>query len=213
MLTKINFAIIIFSCFCFLSEFSSAQSNEQLVQEGITNYQHGNYEKAIDLFNKALRNIARTQTDIPIASVSEESDIVVSSESDVQVSNDRYMGVSNLQFAGVSRKEFMGVSPEHQVSNPLYFQGAISGKIYIYRGRAYLKLGMTRQAFNDFDNASNLNPLFTEIYFRRAISYQNLEEEDICGDLKDAMELGYRSAESLYNRLCNRTYRTVAISY
>jgi tetratricopeptide (TPR) repeat protein len=205
MLNKINFAIIIFSCFCFLSEFSSAQSNEQLVQEGISNYQHGNYEKAIDLFNRALRNIASTQKVIQLANVSVKSDVTVSKESDVRVSNERYARVSNVQLAGLSRRESMGVSPENQVSNPLYFHSAISGKIYVYRGRAYLELGMTREAFNDFDNAMKLNPLFAEVYFRRAITYRNPEEDDICGDLKSAMEMGYRSAETLYDRLCNRS--------
>ena len=205
MLYKINFAIIIISCFCFLSGFSVAQSNEQLVQEGISNYQHGNYEKAIDLFNKALRNIARTQKDIQLANVSVKSDVAVSKESDVRVSNERYARVSNVELAGVSGKEFMGVSPENQVINPLNFQGAISGKIYVYRGRAYLELGMNRKAFDDFDNAMNFNPLYAEVYFRRAITYRNPEEDDICGDLKSGMELGYRSAESLYERLCNRT--------
>jgi tetratricopeptide (TPR) repeat protein len=206
MLNKINFAIIIFSCFCFLSEFSSAQSNEQLVQEGISNYHHGNYEKAIELFNKALRNIASTQKDIQLANVSVKSDVTVSKESDVRVSNERYARVSNVQLAGLSRREFMGVSPENQVSNPLYFHAAISGKIYVYRGRAYLELGMTREAFNDFDNAMKLNPIFTEVYFRRAITYRNPEEDDICRDLKSAMEMGYRSAETLYDRLCNRSF-------
>ena len=206
MLNKINFAIIIISCFCFLSEFSSAQSNEQLVQEGISYYQHGNYEKAIDLFNKALRNIASTQKDIQLANVSVKSDVTISKESDVRVSNERNVGVSDRQFIGVVQREFMGVSPENRVSNPLYFQGAISGKIYVYRGRAYLELGMTREAFNDFDNAMKLNPLFAEVYFRRAITHRNPEEDDICGDLKSAMEMGYRSAETLYDRLCNRSF-------
>ena len=206
MLNKINFALIIISCFCFLSEFSSAQSNEQLVQEGISNYQHGNYEKAIELFNKALRNIARTQKDLQLANVSVKTDITVSKESDVRVSNERNVGVSDRQFIGVSRRENTRISPKNNVTNPLNFQGAISGKIYIYRGRAYLELGMTRKAFNDFDNAMNLNPLYAEVYFRRAITYRNPEEDDICGDLKSAMEMGYRSAETLYDRLCNRSF-------
>jgi tetratricopeptide (TPR) repeat protein len=206
MLNKIIFAIIIISCFCFLSEFSSAQSNEQLVQEGISYYQHGNYEKAIDLFNKALRNIASTQKDIQLANVSVRTDIAVSNTSNVGLSDERNIGVSDRQFIGVLRRENMGISPKNHVNNPLNFQGAISGKIYVYRGRAYLELGMTREAFNDFDNAMKLNPLFAEVYFRRAITHRNPEEDDICGDLKSAMEMGYRSAETLYNRLCNRSF-------
>ena len=206
MLNKINFAIIIFSCFCFLSEFSSAQSNEQLVQEGITNYQHGNYEKAIDLFNKALRNIASSQKRIELANVSVRTDVAVSNTSNVGISYERNIRVSDRQLIGTTGREFMGVSSEDQVSNPLYVYSVISGKIFVYRGRAYLELGRTREAFNDFDKALELNPLFTEVYFRRAITYRNPEEDDLCGDLKSAMNMGYRSAETLYDRLCNRSF-------
>jgi len=206
MLNKINFAIIIFSCFCFLSEFSSAQSNEQLVQEGITNYQHGNYEKAIDLFNKALRNIASSQKRIELANVSVRTDVAVSNTSNVGISDERNIRVSDRQLIGTTGREFMGVSSEDQVSNPLYVYSVISGKIFVYRGRAYLELGRTREAFNDFDKALELNPLFTEVYFRRAITYRNPEEDDLCGDLKSAMNMGYRSAETLYDRLCNRSF-------
>jgi tetratricopeptide (TPR) repeat protein len=205
MLNKINFAIIIFSCFCFLSEFSSAQSNEQLVQEGISNYHHGKYEKAIDLFNKALRNIASTQKDIQLANVSVRTDISVSNKSNVGVSKDRYVSVSRRDFIAVERRGFTGVSSTNNVINPLNFHGSISGKIYIYRGRAYLKLGQNRKAFSDFDKALYLNPLYSEAFFRRSIRYQDPEVDDICGDLTSGMELGYRSAESLYDRLCNRT--------
>jgi tetratricopeptide (TPR) repeat protein len=205
MLNKINFAIIIFCSFVMLSGFSSAQSNEQLVQEGITNYQHGNYEKAIELFNKALRNIASSQKRIELANVSVKTDVAVSNTSNVGISDERNIRVSDRQLIGTTGREFMGVSSEDQVSNPLYVYSVISGKIFVYRGRAYLELGRTREAFNDFDKALELNPQFTEVYFRRAISYRNPEEGDLCGELKSAMNMGYRSAESLYDRLCNRS--------
>lgn len=203
MLNKLIFTIIIISCFCFLSDFSSAQSNEQLVQEGITNYHHGNYEKAIDLFNKALKNIASTQKVIELANVSVRSDIKVSKESDVRLSNERLMGVSNVQFIGVSRREFTRVSPKNHVTNPLSFHGSIAGKIYIYRGRAYLKLGITSKAFSDFDKAFYLNPSYSEAFFRRSITYQDPEVDDICRDLKRAMQMGYNSGKMFYYKLCN----------
>ena len=203
MLNKIIFTIIIISCFCFLSEFSVAQSNEQLVQEGISNYHHGNYEKAIELFNKALRNIASTQKVIQLANVSSRTDIVVSNKSNVGLSDDRYMRSSNKQFIGVVRRENMGVSSKDRVTNPLTFYGSISGKIYIYRGRAYLKLGQRRKAFSDFDKALYLNPLYSEVFFRRSIRYQDPEIDDICGDLKKAMQMGYNSGKMFYYKLCN----------
>ncbi len=203
MLNKIIFTIIIISCFCFLSEFSSAQSNEQIVQEGISNYHHGNYEKAIELFNKALRNIASTQKVIQLANVSVRTDVDVSNKSNVGLSDDRFMGISDKQFIGVVRRENVGVSRKSQVINPLNFHGSISGKIYIYRGRAYLKLGMTRKAFSDFDKAFYLNPSYSEAFFRRSIRYQYTEEDDICGDLKRAMQMGYVSGKVFFYKLCN----------
>ena len=203
MLNKIIFTITIISCFCFLSEFSSAQSNEQIVQEGISNYHHGNYEKAIELFNKALRNIASTQKVIQLANVSVRTDVKVSNESNVGVSKDRYVSVSRRDFIAVETRRFMGVSSANNVTNPLNFHGSISGKIYIYRGRAYLKLGQTRKAFRDFDKALYLNPLYSEAFFRRSMRYQDPEIDDICGDLKKAMQMGYNSGKTFYYKLCN----------
>ena len=203
MLIKFIFTIIIISCFCLLSEFTIAQSNEQLVQEGITNYQHGNYEKAIELFNKALRNIASTQKVIQLANVSVRTDIDVSNKSNVGLSNERNIRVSNVQFVGVSKREITRVNPKNLVSNPRNFQGSIAGKIYIYRGRSYLKLGMSRNAFNDFDKAVYLNPLYSEAFFRRSIRYQDPEEDDICGDLRRAMQRGHVSGKIFYYKLCN----------
>ena len=203
MLNKNIFTIIIISCLCFLSEFSVAQSNEQIVQEGISNYHHGNYEKAIELFNKALRNIASTQKVIELANVSVRTDVAVSNKSNVGLTDDRFMGISDKQFIGVVRRENMGVSRKNQVINPLKFHGSISGKIYIYRGRAYLKLGQTRKAFSDFDKALYLNPLYSEAFFRRSMRYQDPEIDDICGDLKKAMQMGYASGKTFYYKLCN----------
>ena len=203
MLNKLIFTIIIVSCFCFLSELSVAQSNEQLVQDGISNYHHGNYGKAIVLFKKALRNIASTQKVIELANVSVRTDVAVSNKSNVGLSNDRNIRVSIVQFVGVVKRENMGVSSKNHVINPLNFHGSISGKIYMYRGRAYLKLGMTREAFSDFDKAVYLNPLYSEAFFRRSIRYQDPEIDDICGDLKRAMQMGYTSGKMFYYKLCN----------
>ena len=203
MLNKIIFTIIIISCFSFLSEFSVAQQNEQLVQEGISNYHHGNYEKAVELFNKALRNIASTQKVIQLAIVSVRTDVKVFNKSNVGLTEDRYMGLSDKQFIGIVRRENMGVSPKNNVTNPLSFKGSISGKIYIYRGRSYLKLGQTRKAFSDFDKALYLNPVYSEAFFRRSMRYQDPEVDDICGDLKKAMQMGYNTGKTFYYKLCN----------
>jgi tetratricopeptide (TPR) repeat protein len=119
------------------------------------------------------------------------------------VSKDRYVSVSRRDFIAVETRRFMGVSSTNNVTNPLNFHGSISGKIYIYRGRAYLKLGQRRKAFSDFDKALYLNPLYSEAFFRRSIRYQDPEIDDICGDLKKAMQMGYNSGKMFYYKLCN----------
>ena len=66
-----------------------------------------------------------------------------------------------------------------------------------------MQLGNKEQAFQDFDKAVELDPSFSEAYFRRAIANHNLEKGDVCEDLKKAMEIGHSSAETLFNDLCN----------
>ena len=201
---NINYKFILISVFSFISvnQITVGQSNEELVQKGINEYQNGNYENAIDLFNSALNNTESIESDVPIVNVSEESDITVSKESDVQVSKEEYVGVSSEELAGDSKTELTGVSPENYVSDPLNYKGSDLGKIYLYRGRANMQLGNTEQAFQDFDNAVQFSPSYSEAYFRRAIASHDLEKGDVCEDLKKAMEMGHSSAETLYNNLC-----------
>ena len=147
MLNKIIFTIIITSCFCFLSEFSVAQSNEQLVQEGISNYHHGNYEKAIELFNKALRNIASTQKVIQLANVSVRTDVAVSNKSNVGLSDDRYGESDKYNFIGVVRtRKFMGVSSKNQVTNPLNFHGSNFGQNLHLQGKSLFEIGPEKES-------------------------------------------------------------------
>ena len=86
--------LIIISCFCFLSGFSVAQSNEQLVG---THYQ--------------------------LANVSVKSYIVVSKKLYVRVSNVSYVKVSDVQYVGISKKEFVKVSSKNYIINPMKIRG------------------------------------------------------------------------------------------
>ena len=52
------------------------------------------------------------------------------------------------------------------------------------------------------EKAVELNPLYSEAYFRRAIASHNIEKGDVCKDLMKAMEIGHNSAEILYNNMC-----------
>ena len=200
---KYKFILVMVLSFVAVNQNTFSQSNEELVQNGINEYQDGNYEDAIDLFNHALKNTESNEQDLPIVNVSDESNINVSTERDVQVSKESYVGVSGEELVGVSNEEFIGVSTKKYVSDPLHYEGSELGKIYLYRGRANMQLGNKEEAFQDFDKAVQLNPSYSEAFFRRAIVSHDLEKGDVCEDLKKALEMGHSSAETLYNNLCN----------
>ena len=195
--------LVLVISFVAINQDTFSQSNEELVQNGINEYQDGNYKDAINLFDHAIKNTVSNEQDLPTVNISEESNINVSTERDVQVSKEGYVGVSGEELVGVSNEEFIGVSTEKYVSDPLYYEGSELGKIYLYRGRANMQLGNKEEAFQDFDKAVQLNPSYSEAYFRRAIVNHDLEKGDVCEDLTKALEMGHSSAETLYNNLCN----------
>ena len=195
--------VVLFLSIIMINQITVGQSNEELIQKGINEYQDGNYEDAIDIFNNALRNTESIKQDLPIDNDSEETDVSVSTETDVQVSKEGYVGVSDEEHVDVSSKEYIGVSTEKYVSDPLQYEGSEMGKIYLYRGRANMRLGNKEKAFQDFDKAVELNPSYSEAFFRRAIASHKLEKGDACKDLLKAMEMGHSSAKTLYNNMCN----------
>jgi tetratricopeptide (TPR) repeat protein len=202
MLTKIHTAIIVISCICILPQFAASQTISEFVQEGMINYHEGKYENALEYFNEALGITAFIQRDVQIASIAEESDIFVDSDYGIGTSKKYYVGTSPVKHIVVQKREFTGVSPKYYVDEPFYFQEPNLAVIYNYRARTYLKMGMTDKAFDDFDKVLFLDPLLSEIYFRKAVSYQEAMGVDVCGELKMAMEMGHISAKIYYNMLC-----------
>jgi len=198
-----KFILIVVVSFIAINHIAFGQSNEDVVQHGINQYQNGNYEEAISLFDTAISNTKSKESDVPLAEVSDESDINVSKETDVQVSKETYVGVSTEETVSVSETQLTGVNTEKYISDPLNYEGSDLGKIYFYRGRANMQLGNKEEAFQDFDKAVQLNPSYSEAYFRRAIASHHLDKENVCEDLKKAMESEHSSAETLFNSLCN----------
>jgi len=198
-----KFILVLIFSFAAINQNSFSQSNEELVQNGINEYQDGNYKNAIDIFNSALKNTESNESIVPTINDSEESDISVGTETDVQVSPESYVGVSDEEHVSVSKKEYTGVSTEKYVSDPLHYEGSELAKLYFYRGRANMQLGNKDQALQDFDKSVQLDPSYSEAYFRRAIASHNLDKGEVCADLKKAMEMGHSSAETLYKDLCN----------
>ena len=198
-----KFILVLILSFATINQNAFSQSNEELVQNGINDYQDGNYKNAVDLFDQAIKNTKSTEQDLPIDNVSVESDLGVSTETDVRVSTEGYAGVSDEEDVGVSNEKDIRVSTEKYVSDPLHYQGSDLAKLYFYRGRANMQLGNKEQALQDFDKSVLLDSSFSEAYFRRAIASHNLDKGEVCADLKKAMEMGHSSAETLYNDLCN----------
>ena len=202
MLKKIHTVIVIISCICFLPQFAASQTISELVQEGMIYFHEGEYENAIEYFNEALGITAFIQRDVQIASIAEESDIFVDSDYGIGTSKKYYVGTSPVDHIVVQKREFTGISKKYYVDEPSYFQEPNLAVIYNYRARTYLKMGMTDKAFVDFDKVLFLDPLLSEIYFRKAITYQDPKKDDVCGELKRAMEMGHVSAKVYYNMLC-----------
>ena len=73
-------------------------------------------------------------------------------------------------------KIYIGVSTEKYVSDPLNYEGSELAKLYLYRGRANMQLGNKEKALLDFDKAVQLDPSYSEAYFRRAIANHNLDK-------------------------------------
>jgi tetratricopeptide (TPR) repeat protein len=198
---RIMFVLIL--SFFTINQIALSQTDNKLVREDIAEYQHGNYENAVDLFNDAIKQIKSTESEEPNVNDSEELIVSVSEESVVKVSEESYIGTSDEKLVGVSTSELTGTSTEKYISDPLSYDGSELGKIYLYRGRTNMQLGNKEKAFQDFDKAVQLNPSNSEAYFRRAIASQKLDKDNVCEDLLKAMKAGHSSAELLYDEWCN----------
>jgi len=202
MLTKIHTVIVVISCICILPQFAASQTISEFVQEGMIYFHEGEYENALEYFNEALGITAFVQRDIKITSIAEESDIFVDSDYGIGTSKKYYVSTSHIEHVVIQKREFTGVSSKYYVSEPFYFQEPNLAVIYNYRARTFLKMGMIEKAYDDFDRVLYIDPLLSEIYFRKAVAYQEAMGVDVCGELKKAMEMGYISAKIYHNIFC-----------
>jgi Tfp pilus assembly protein PilF len=204
MLKKIHTVIVVISCICFLPQFAASQTIAELVQEGMNYFHEGEYSTALEYFNDALEIKALIQRDLQIASIADESDLVINMDYNIGTEKKLYVGTSPKQYVQVFKREFTETSPTYLVPEPFHFQEPNKSVIYNYRARAYLKMGMLEKAYEDFDRVLFLDPLQSEIYFRRAVAYQEAMGVDVCAELKKAMEMGFVSAKIYHNMLCSK---------
>jgi Tfp pilus assembly protein PilF len=202
MLKKIYTVIVIIGCICFLPQFASSQTISELVQEGMNNFHEGEYTTALEYFNDALGITALIQRDVQMGSIAEESDIVVDMNYGIGSDKKYYVSTSSIEHIKVFEREYTKVSPIYRVPKPFHFQEPNKSVIYNYRARTYLKMGMLGKAYEDFDRVLFLDPLQSEIYFKRAVAYQEAMGVDVCAELKTAMEMGHVSAKIYHNMFC-----------
>jgi len=194
---------ITFISLCLFLSFSflviSAQSNANLVKEGLDKYQAGDYNTAVTLFSKAIDYALVPKDKLPQTEVSKEKEVSVHKELYIEADKEKRVGASTEKYVTDSKEYLVG----KYISEPLKYLGENLGKLYFYRGRTLMQLGKYQEALNDFDKSVEAGPSFVEVYFRRALANHKLSnKENACKDLNKAIELGHQSAKVLFNQFC-----------
>ena len=77
---------------------------------------------------------------------------------------------------------------------------------YYSRGLLYGKeFHKYKKAIKDFTKAIKLKPDYAEAYYNRGVTYRILDDiKNSCEDWKKARELGYKDADFLIEKYCNK---------
>lgn len=203
MSNLIRIIVILSLCSLVFSTEIKSQSSSELVQTGLSSYQSGDYETALNSFNNALQvSGSDVDSDLPLTGESQMEDTGESQEVDDSESKVELTGESQMEYTGESQEQTVDVSTIQQYSDPLNYQGDDPADLYLYRGQTYLKLGDNEAALNDFDKAISLDSSYADAYFRRAIVNYQVDPGKACPDLQAAIEQGHQSAQELFNLIC-----------
>lgn len=196
---RINISTLMFSLVFTSAIFS--QSSSELVQQGFTNYQNGDYKSAIDKFTKALET-PDSEINREVMESSEKTYTDNNEKTDADVNNKTYTKTSKRTYTDASEKQYVDTQMKKYVSSPIEYQGDEPAKIYLYRGWTYFQTGNKEAALSDFDKAVSLDPGLSDVYFRRAILSYDVDPEIACPNLLKAIERGHQSAKELYDLIC-----------
>ncbi len=77
---------------------------------------------------------------------------------------------------------------------------------YFSRGLLYGKeFHKYKKAIKDFTKAINLMPDYAKAYYNRGVTYRILDDiKNSCADWRKASELGYKDADELIEKYCNK---------
>lgn len=203
MSNLIRIIVILSLCSLVFSPDIKSQSSSELIQTGLSSYQSGDYETALNSFNNALQvSGSDVDSDLPLTGESQEvndSESVGVDDSESQEVDD---SESKETYTGESQIQTVDISTIQQYSDPLNYQGDDPADLYLYRGQTYLKLGDKVAALNDFDKAISLDSSYADAYFRRAIVNYQVDPGKACPDLQAAINAGHQSAQELFNLIC-----------
>ncbi len=189
------------------------QSYDDQIQNGLNNYNQGNYTEAFNNFNSLVQQMTPEQSgDLPLAGESQEVEDSESQEVDDSESTMEYDSEtqevddseSQMQYDSETQETYtdVDISTVQQYSDKLEYQGDDPADVYLYRGQTNLKLGNKQAALNDFDQAIALDPSYSDAYFRRAIANYQVNPEKVCPDLQTAIDNGHPSAQELFDLIC-----------
>jgi len=202
-----NSLVKILVIFCLIlftySPVIFSQTSAEFVQSGLNSYLSGDYSSALNNFNNALQMMNPEEgSNVPLASETQIEYDTESEEVEDTESTMEYDTESQETYATESQIQTVDVSKVQQYADPLDYQGDNESNIYLYRGQTNLKLGNQEAALKDFDTAIQLDPSYSDAYFRRAVVNYQIDPNKVCPDLQAAIDNGHQSAQELYNLIC-----------
>jgi len=196
-------SVLLFMMLFSFSKVNFSQTSAEFVQSGLNSYSSGDYSTALDNFNNALQMMNPEEgSDVPLASETQIEYDTESEEVEDTESTMEYDTESQETYATDSQIQTVDVSKVQEYADPLDYQGDNESNIYLYRGQTNLKLGNKEAALKDFDTAIQLDPSYSDAYFRRAVVNYQIDPNKVCPDLQTAINNGHQSAQELYNLIC-----------
>ena len=181
----------------------SDYTEEDYVYLGLAFDQQGNFEKAIDTYNKAIelapqyawaynnRGFARRVSGDPHRAITDFNQAIVLNSQYVAAYNNRGLAKHDLN-------DYQGAIADFDQAIQLNPQDASA---YNHRGAVKYDAGDPQGAIADFDQAIQLNPKFAEAYFNRGLAkYYSGDFLDSIIDFDQAISLNPQYVDAYNNR-------------